>query len=645
MARLLQWFFILFPVVFSLQTAQQYELPKVAFFLVIACGILAFVRGYEILAYQKSSFSLIKEHSGFFIAVAGYLGYLILNTYLALSPMTSFWGSYERHQGLFLISGIVFFMLMILTRPWKKEELHEMLWGIILGGFLVSLTALWQLMFSVLSQNTSFFSSLEVIGGRVTNPFGEIALNMGRVSGALGHPNFLGQYLVTTVLLHIFFIFRDQHVVQWKKIVLRGSFFLQIFILLATGNRASIAAFLIGVCCIGLYSYKSMVTVEIKERLRPYLIKALLLFSGALLLYVSIKIFDANFTRSLLTRAYLVPSILQMIGKSPWIGYGLDSFSYAFSPFFPTGMGETESLLTIPDRAHNVVLDTLVEEGILGILLGAFCLYQLYRMIRTVFLGNMLKDMEERLLCVVLIVSLCMTELSYLAGFSTTSTKVLSAMILCILLVLLPSKSLPTNTKPVYGVVTALICTVLGTMYCSFGSRMYLGDVAYAHAKNTNTASDLIRSIDLSPSNYQYLLFGVDSMQEPEDKLYILEKAEKQNTVDFFVKLQKGRVYAGMGQKDLAIASFDAAKNLCPNCPIIPLYAGEALNRLGDMVLAKQYFELYLSHMPSYYKKVYIDHSSSSTLSAYEQERLRIFLKENGEYLDFVNGFFEKQKK
>ncbi|MFN7160419.1 MAG: O-antigen ligase family protein [Candidatus Gracilibacteria bacterium] len=618
MARLLQLFFILFPVAYSLQTAQHFELPKIAFFLVAGCGVVAFVRANEVLAEGNMTMDIFKRIPWFFITVVLYLLYLAANTFFALTPELSFWGSYERHQGLFLILGIVFMSFLMLTRIWKKNEILSVLYGIIGGGVLVSLTALWQ-----------FISAY---------PFGGIASTLGRIYGAAGHPNFLGQFLVVCLLLHIFFIFREQNSARWKKVLLRISFFIQILALLATENRASIAAFLLALLFFGFYSYRVMLSQEVKQRLKPYLAKALLLLSGIILFYISFKVFDGAFTRSILTRAYLLPYVIEMISKSPWTGYGFDSFSYAFSPFFPQGMGETENFTNMPDRAHNSLLDLVTEQGVIGLIFAVVCIMMIIRYVKEYFMRTEKASTEDRLLVCTLVISLIALEVSYFAGFFTTVTKVTSGVIFSfILIVTFVGKSAAVKNK-ISIFSTAVIVAIAGSIFAVAGYRIYTGDILYAEARQEQNIGKLIQSIDMSPYRYEYLVFGSDELNEPEDKLNFVQKAEAINGHDYFVYMQKGRAYALLKDNERALESFKKAETLCPNCPLIPLYAGEAVARLGNIAEAKKYFDKYISFTPSFYKKVYLDKLPRTSLTPYEQERLRIFLKENEAYLNFVMG-------
>lgn len=614
MARFLHWFFLLFPLAFSLETSQHFELPKVACFFIGCIGILSLIRAYEIFADGNLTFTPFKKVKWLTFALLLYLFYLTIQTFFfALSPSASFWGNYERHQGLFLIFGLAYFSSLLISRKWIRKELYLILHGIMGGAFLISLTGLWQ-----------FFSDF---------PFGNIATTLGRVYGTAGHPNFLGQFLLPSLLLHVFFIFKERENIVWKRVVLRISFFVQIFTLLATENRSSIIAFLLGLVGVGFFVYKAMFDPELKKKLKPYIYRLVLLLGAVGVFYVTFKLFDGAFTRSLVTRAYMFPYVLQMIAKSPFFGYGLDSFNFAFSPFFPSGMGETENFLNMPDRAHNEILDLLSEQGILGLFCAGLCVAALFYYVRKSFFGKKYTS-EEALLLYCLCTSLIILEVSYLAGFATTMTKVLEAGIFAVIINMLVFDEVKICKNVLGRTLFAVLCAFMGTVFGVIGYRIYAGDVSYAKTETRN----LIEAIDMSPYRYEYLVFGSDRLSESEDKLHFLEKAEKMNTYDYFLYLQKGRAFSALQDSENALKSFGKAEELCPHCPLIFLYGGEALERMGKHDEAKKYFEKYMNLTPSFYKKVYLEHLPKEQLSAYEQERLRIFVKENEVYLNFVSN-------
>jgi tetratricopeptide (TPR) repeat protein len=325
----------------------------------------------------------------------------------------------------------------------------------------------------------------------------------------------------------------------------------------------------------------------------------------------------------------LLPAVGELIAHRPLMGYGLDSFSYVFSPYFPRGMGETESFMHMPDRAHNIVLDSLVEKGAMGVL-WELCFFVLL----CVVLKKRWKkaDENQRALLLLSLSVLLFQYISFLGGFPTISDTVLRWLFLALFFSQIPEDGTGGEKK---GVLPVLGMSVMVIPFVLYGAvSTYRSDVLYARAIASSSQSLYIEALKNAPAPYEYLIFGSDILRDIHDKITFLKNAEKLNPQDYFLHIQLLRAYALLKEQEPMHAALSRAEELCPNCPLVYVYGGEALERMGEKERAHSLFQKYVDLAPSYVQS-YL-RGQEAILRDYEKERLRIFLKENEEYFSYV---------
>lgn len=624
MVFLLELFLICLPLVFSLETHQHFELPKFAFVL-FSIGIFGIGFVYDLLFQRKALSSIGKNMQMIYGALALLVVYLIWQTFGSMSPSISFWGSYERHQGLLLYGVGVYFFLLLSLYSWTQMERDRVLRAMIIGGFLVVLTALWQYISSFLP--FSIYS------------FGSTSETLGRVYGTMGHPNFLGQFLLVPLMAHLYFFF-SQHLQSEKRdFFLAGSFFLQILAFILSGNRASMIAFALCLTIFLLYHYKEKIVFSWKKITIAGVFLSVMLLVPFFYWYQQLG--EAGFLRSLQTRFALIPATVELISHSPLVGYGLDSYSYAFTPYFPRGMGETEAFMYMPDRAHNSILDILVEKGLLGLLLECLFLLILAFVLKKYWKES--SKVQKEFIMFLLLGSLAQ-QIAFLAGFPTISDTILQWLLLGLAVsVFSEQESMQKKGHVSYFVVIMVIISIGVIPYIQYlGYATYKSDVFYERVvQGKDPEKNYFEVLRSAPIVYEYLIFGLDYLENPKNALLFYRKAEEINSHDYFVYVEQMRAYAQIQEKDMMKKALNSAKSLCPECPLLYVYAGEAFERVGDHEAAKLLLEKYLELTPLYVKK-YLQ-GNESDLPVFERERLRLFLKENDQYFSFALKILGKE--
>lgn len=316
--RAIFWLFVaavwLVPLVFIPQLTDGFELPKAAIFRTLVLAILA-------LMFFRKSVERVKFDRIFGWLLGGLLMSYVVSTLFSVSPHISFWGSYERQQGLLTVLFYFLFFGVFVSFFRKKADIFRLVSMMCYGAFAVSVIALFQI-------------------------FGEEM----RIYGTIGQPNFLGVYLM--MIVPFIFLVKPR---GWKVIL--G------FVLAAIAFTLSRSAF------VGLFA-GTILYVFLSGGKRILIVHGILVFAVVLMnifssffagnVVLSRFVLDSRAFESAEIRLEIWPMAVEEIFTRPFLGYGPEMLSEGFDDF------EFEEEV---DRAHNEILDTAVSLGIVGLII------------------------------------------------------------------------------------------------------------------------------------------------------------------------------------------------------------------------------------------------------------------------------------
>ncbi|HYL75275.1 MAG TPA: O-antigen ligase family protein [Bryobacteraceae bacterium] len=193
---------------------------------------------------------------------------------------------------------------------------------------------------------------------------GEGAFTIVRSPGTLGHADYFAAWLVAIVPLALTL---DQiEGVRWRKTIARAVAVLAIAAIVLSGTRSAILGLAIGAIAFAVLR---------RSRIRIRVIAFGLALAAAFALFffspLGVKL-RARLYWSLDdprggARLLLWRDSLRMAGSRPWAGFGPETFSYEFPRF-----ESLELARAYPDfyheSPHNIFLDALTGEGLLGLL-------------------------------------------------------------------------------------------------------------------------------------------------------------------------------------------------------------------------------------------------------------------------------------
>ncbi|MFC1789567.1 O-antigen ligase family protein [Patescibacteria group bacterium] len=290
------------------------------------------------------------------IALIVFIISAILSTFLGADPARSFWSKYERMTGLLMYFHLFAFFLTTSSIFRKKEE-----WLKIFG---VSVFA------SILMGALTLFNLIGV------NLLGNLA-EATRGGATIGNSSFLGTYLLFNFFLALYLIFNSRNL--FKVFSVTGLVIIGAALIFSTARAALLSTigglvllFLLWLILSGKKNFKLYGTILV----------IILLIGIILSVFLATK--PGNFVND---------AVKQQIGNTfggrlivwegawkgfldrPMFGWGPENFDYVFTKHFNSCMLGPDCGGDIwYDRAHNVVFDTLVMTGLVGLLsyLGLF---------------------------------------------------------------------------------------------------------------------------------------------------------------------------------------------------------------------------------------------------------------------------------
>ncbi len=363
-------------------TYNIFELNKLVLLQIFVWPLLFFTLVKVIFYWPFAPFKgldkreLLKALQRYWLLPAVFIVGLALGLIFSINPQQSFFGSYERQEGLlsylFYFGWFILISFNILSVDNRfrgasdgglEAKLARLIKVAIWSGFFVSLYGLCQLLgFDFLS-------------------WPEAPLLTKRALSSLGQPNFFASFLLLVIPLSFYQIFKNRRF--GTKFVY---FLILVFNLGALFASASRGALLVLVVILVVYlvylNWSALISRAKKIGLSLLL---LLIISGGL--FGLEKISPGRLSSLADYRSGSVAAHLNFYGAAldawlsrPVFGYGLENGGEVFIRYYRPDWGIYGNVGASTDRAHNLVLDILVATGLWGLLLFTWLFYLVFRL-------------------------------------------------------------------------------------------------------------------------------------------------------------------------------------------------------------------------------------------------------------------------
>ncbi len=333
----------------------------------ICIELLSFV--YLILMFKYEEYKPKKSWILYSVLIFTFIA--IITSIFGLNPYLSFTGDLERMWGISTWVHLVLFFL-VLTNFLKTKKEWFAFFNIIL----------------VFCSTVAVISYLQIWGVM------SIFSNAKGLEGVLGNIAYIAGLTLLGALLSLYYLIEKKE--WWFRILYLSHIIIQLPILMKTQIRgAQLALYLVLFLISFIFIFKSKKKF-IKIGLLIFVIFFISIFTLAFLnkekdwVKKSI-IFNkmtsiSKSTGTVRTRLISWNGGLQAIKEKPFIGYGMENYYYAFDKHFQADYYNIAAGETWFDRAHNMVMETLVAHGIFGLIfylsifvITLFCLYKTYK--------------------------------------------------------------------------------------------------------------------------------------------------------------------------------------------------------------------------------------------------------------------------
>lgn len=323
------YFALFVPFIVNKNYFFPYVSPKTIFFRIIVDIIFI---AYILLAISNRKY--LPKLSVLTISIAIFLIISFLTSITGINFEKSFWSVFERMTGLLTFLHLFVFFI-VLTSVFKKREYWERILTVsIIVGVLVSFNAL-------ITKEESTWSG-----------------------GTIGNISFLAAYLLFDIFFAIILFFTKK---GWWKILYGPSLIIMFLPLFATPEfpRGFFGAFFSGLFLL-VIGYMVFSKNQLLKKLAPI---AFVFTTFAAVLFLQTPLFKRTFMdiREFPGEAR---KIVWQTGFEAWrerplLGWGLENFNIPFAKYFSSSLPPTGDVWY--DRVHNIILDTLVNLGIVGL--------------------------------------------------------------------------------------------------------------------------------------------------------------------------------------------------------------------------------------------------------------------------------------
>ena len=311
------------------------------------------------------------RRTALFWSVIGWLAVVTLASVFGESFLRSFWSNFERMEGL-------------------VAYLHLAAYFVVLGSVFTK-------------SDWAIFFSLFVVAGLVENfyalfqRFGYLASPQGgqRVDGTIGNPTYLAAYLIFILAFSLFLFFEYRFL--FVRLLLGISILFTLTIIYFTATRGATIAILGGLFLGGILYLIFAPPSPFRKNARIGVSVFLVFIALSATTIWVLK--DSSFIRensvlSRLTSLSLQERTIESRFKiwamgwegfkeHPILGWGPENYNIVFAKYFNPELWRQEPWF---DRSHNIILDWLINAGVLGLLsfvgmlvFASYYLWQGYR--------------------------------------------------------------------------------------------------------------------------------------------------------------------------------------------------------------------------------------------------------------------------
>lgn len=369
----------------------------VVIFLATVLGI-----AFAIQLFKKDS-TLSFSKSPIFISVAVYLIFIVISGISGLNFGTSFWSLATRTDGIWYLASLGFIAYMFWALISDRSKQNKLILSVIIS--------------------TALFSILSFLG---PEGLGWIFRTYSSDGFTFGNSTFAGMYILGAFLLSIYYLVQSENRKWWiyalPLLIVANPNIISMNEFIGEA-RASAYSIIIGIITLivfwGISKIKEYKIKKITVYALFFVSVTVLFFSAFSLLSPSGYLREIYLSTTKDSRPIVWEMSERVISQKPYLGWGTSNFERAFEANYDNRVLQDEyGSEAWFDRAHNIFIDQLVDNGLIGLLLYT----ALYIVIVLSLIYVTLKSTEkkDRLFASILIAYFSLHLIELQTSFDTT---------------------------------------------------------------------------------------------------------------------------------------------------------------------------------------------------------------------------------
>jgi O-antigen ligase len=273
-----------------------------------------------------------------------------------VNPYNSFWSNYERMEGYITI-------------------LHLMVYFLIMSSFLNSERD-WKILFNMFVISGIFVSLCAFIFPPASDVSKEFSIEYAsRIYSTIGNPPFLASYILMIVFIVLFLFFTSQR--KLLKCLYVMTVLMYLIIIYFSASRGAILSLAIGISIFVFFVFINQTSIlkinKYKKIIAYSVVITVITAAFFLTLLTSNKFLKQDKTLSRFTSIKTDKSVATRLNtwemawngfkERPILGWGQENF---YGIYMVNRVPALEGIVLL-DRAHNIILDWMINAGLLGI--------------------------------------------------------------------------------------------------------------------------------------------------------------------------------------------------------------------------------------------------------------------------------------
>jgi O-antigen ligase/Flp pilus assembly protein TadD len=291
--------------------------------------------------------------------ILGFLAWVLLTSFLSISPATAFFGKYRRFEGFFsfVTYAVVFFLVtQLVDRPSRVRALARTL---VVTGFIVS-----------------FYGVLQYVGLDPINWGANLPFEANRAFATYGNPDLLGGFIIFPLAISLALALYEKDL-KWRAFH---------WVAFLTTVACWIVAFTRGAWIGGAVAIVIVIVAAFLARVKLHsldwsflgatgvaavalIARSLTSSNSVMNVAERLKSIAAVGEGSALTRFEIWQAAWSAIKTRPIFGFGADTFRLVFPKFKPLAYVKDAGYLSVADNVHDYPLQLAAGIGIIGFLL------------------------------------------------------------------------------------------------------------------------------------------------------------------------------------------------------------------------------------------------------------------------------------